>query len=390
MQDQTPDANATSRGKFLGAAALTAATSVLTTATAASAAESGIVLKKSNTDKFPPLGSFTYNLTNSSSGWNGPAGWAKEVNVSNFPISESIAGVHMHLNKGSVRELHWHAIAAEWAYILNGVVLTTVVAPDGTVEENEFQEGDIWYFPKGHGHALQGLTDCDFLLGFDSGHFSEFGTFSITDWISKVPPHVAARNLGVPVEVIKSFPQGEAYIVPGTAPTYPAAMRNTSVKTSALTHKHHLRGVTPHEFDGGEERIVSQNEFPVQSTLTSVLMNLKPGSLRELHWHPNADEWQYINKGHGRVGIFGAHGRYEVKDVGPGDVVFIPQGFGHFIEQRGSDPTELLILFSNPHYQEISISEWLAGNPAEILTANFGINRDMAAKMPKRAFGILG
>jgi oxalate decarboxylase len=389
MQVQTPDANATSRGKFLGAAALTvAATTALTTRTANAASE--FVLKNSNTDKFPPLGTFTYNLTNSSSHWYGPAGWAKEVNVSNFPISQSIAGVHMHLNKGAVRELHWHAVAAEWAYILGGHVLTTVVAPDGTVEENEFQPGDIWYFPKGHGHALQGLTDCDFLLGFDDGNFSEFGTFSITDWISKVPPHVAARNLGVPVEVIKSFPQGEAYIVPGVAPEFPAQLRDPNAKTSALTHRHSLLWATPHEFDGGEERIVSQNEFPIQSTLSSVLMNLKPGSLRELHWHPNADEWQYYNKGRGRVGIFGAHGRYEVKDVGPGDVVFIPQGFGHFIEQLGSDPTEVVVLFSNPQYEEISISQWLAGNPAELLTANFGISREMAAKLPKRVLGILG
>ncbi len=387
MQDQTTGTSAT-RGKFLGTAALAAATTALSAAPAA-AAEPGIVLKASNTDKFPPLGAFTFNLNNSSAGWHGPAGWAKEVNVSNFPISESIAGVHMHLNKGSVRELHWHAIAAEWAYILNGHVLTTVISPDGTVEENEFAEGDIWYFPKGHGHALQGLTDADFLLGFDNGHFSEFGTFSITDWIARTPPEVAARNLGVSVEVIKSFPQGEAYIVPGKAPEYPAPMRSTSMKTSALTHKHHLRGATPKEFKGGAERIVSQTEFPVQSTLTSVLMNLNPGSLREMHWHPNADEWQYINKGAARVGIFGAHGRFEVKEVSQGDVVFIPQGFGHFVEQRGSTPTELIILFSNPHYQEISISEWLAGNPAEVLTANFGITRDLANKMPKGAFGIL-
>jgi oxalate decarboxylase len=127
----------------------------------------------------------------------------------------------------------------------------------------------------------------------------------------------------------------------------------------------------------------------MQSTLTSAIINRRPGSLRELHWHPNADEWQYINKGRGRVGIFGAHGRHEIKEVGEGDVVFIPMGFGHFIEQVGSEPTEIAILFSNPEYQEISISEWLAANPAEILTANFGISRALASELPRRALGIL-
>jgi len=61
----------------------------------------------------------------------------------------------MHLEPGGFREMHWHSIAAEWAYILEGEVRTTVITPDGTTSTDDFETGDIWYFPKGHGHMLQ-------------------------------------------------------------------------------------------------------------------------------------------------------------------------------------------------------------------------------------------
>ena len=73
--------------------------------------------------------------------------------------------------------------------MLEGRCRATVVMPNGQSEIADFGPGDTWYFPRGHGHALQGLGpgECHFLLGFDNGHFSEYGTFSITDWIGHVP-----------------------------------------------------------------------------------------------------------------------------------------------------------------------------------------------------------
>jgi oxalate decarboxylase len=84
-------------------------------------------------------------------------GFSREATVKQLPISEGLAGVSMRLKPGGVRELHWHAKAAEWAFVLKGRVRTTVIAPDGTSETNDFDPGDVWYFPRGHGHALQGM-----------------------------------------------------------------------------------------------------------------------------------------------------------------------------------------------------------------------------------------
>ena len=97
--------------------------------------------------------------------------FGKEVTVEQLPISKGIAGVSMQLEPGVMRELHWHATAAEWAFVLEGRVRTTVIDPQGASETNDFDSGDVWYFPRGHGHMLQCLGDkpCHFILIFDNG-----------------------------------------------------------------------------------------------------------------------------------------------------------------------------------------------------------------------------
>ena len=154
--------------------------------------------------------------------------------------------------------------------------------------------------------------------GFDNGHFSEFGTFSITDWIKTTPRHVLARNLNLPESAFGQMPQKELYIGPGRVPPAVEDIRNADLQPTQASHKFRLGKMAPHVFAGGEERIVTQNEFPIQTTLTAVRMDLKPGALREMHWHPHADEWQFYVKGRARVTIFGSHGRVKTEEFGPG------------------------------------------------------------------------
>ncbi|HEV2183155.1 MAG TPA: cupin domain-containing protein [Candidatus Acidoferrales bacterium] len=342
--------------------------------------------------KEPPLENFKYDL-DASTGFAGEAGTAKEVTVAEFPVSQSIAGVSMVLKPGGIRELHWHAIAAEWAYVIEGNVRTTVLNPKGEAAQDDFGPGDIWYFPKGHPHSIQniGPGDTHFILVFDDGHFSEFGTFSITDWFSQVSPEVLSRDSGLSLRTIAGLPKGEAYITPGRMPPREQTQfRNGDAVISQSAHKFRLLEREPHVWPGGEERIVDSHDFPISKTVVGVIMDLKPGALREMHWHPNADEWQYYIKGRARVGIFGAHGRSKVDEFGPGQVAFIQQGFGHYIEQVGDEPTRILITFPAAEYQEISVSTWLSNNPPELLEDNFGISAEDVAQMPKAKMAIYG
>jgi oxalate decarboxylase len=341
--------------------------------------------------KIEEIETFKFNIE-SQKGWVGEGGSAKEATATEFPISQSIAGVSMRLQPGAIRELHWHALAAEWAYVLEGRCRTTVIAPNGQAEVDDFQVGDTWYFPRGHGHAIQALGsgECHFLLGFDNGHFSEFGTFSVTDWIAHTPAAILSRNLNLPEMALAGFPKRELYIGPGKVP--PDAIeefRNADLEPTQSAHKFRLSKVTPRILEGGEERIVSSKEFPIQTTITAVKMNLKPGALREMHWHPHADEWQYYVKGRARVTIFGSHGRVRTEELEPGNVAFIKQGYGHFVEQIADEPTELLILFNSGVYEEISLSNWLGANPNSILTTNFGVGKDLLDRLPKSEKGIL-
>jgi oxalate decarboxylase len=302
-------------------------------------------------------------------------GVAKEATVKQLPISKGLAGVSMRLAPGVMRELHWHATAAEWAFVVSGRVRATVVDPQGRSETSDFQPGDIWYFPRGHGHVLQclGNEPCFFILVFDNGYFSEFGTFSVSDWMGHVPARVLAKNLRVPESTFQDFPRQEVYFAKGPVPREPAAQPLQGLKPPPLTHRHSLLSQAPlHTFTGGREWRVEAKDFPISQTITGVVLELDAAALRELHWHPNADEWHYLISGRVRVTLFGSRGRYREETLDAGDVGYIPQGYGHSIENVGSDTARILIAFNSGAYETIDLSQLLAAQPVDVLATNFG------------------
>jgi oxalate decarboxylase len=316
--------------------------------------------------------------------WNG--GWAKEATVVQFPVSQTIAGVLMSLVPGGLRELHWHANAAEWAYVIRGQCRVTTIDPKGHSQVVDFGPGDVWYFPRGFGHSIQGIgsEDCLFVLVFDNGYFSEFGTFSISDWLGHTPPEVLAKNLGVPASTFASFPKREVYISKGPVPPpLPADPAPGTLNSGSLSHRYRLLAQRPEVYREGTLRLVSEVEFPISTTMTGAIMRIKPGGLRELHWHPNADEWQYYISGRARMGVFGSNGRVRTDEFTAGDVGYVPQGYGHYIENVGTDDLEFLIVLNNGVYQSISLSAWLASNPHLLLATNFEVPEATFANFPK-------
>ena len=313
--------------------------------------------------------------------------YGKEATTTQLPISKGIAGVSMVLQPGVMRELHWHATAAEWAFVLEGHVRTTLVDPAGHSETNDFAPGDVWYFPRGHGHMLEALGDkpCHFILMFDNGYQSEFGTFSISDWMAQVPTETLAKSLRVPEEKLKNLPEGEVYFAKGVTPPVPAAPPRSGPNPSALTHRYPLLSQAPTGvFDGGREWVVDQSRFPISTTMTGVYFELDPGALRTLHWHPNADEWQYVISGRMRVTMFGAKGRYREEIIEPGWCGYIPQGMGHSIENLDSEMGKILIGLNSGNFQAINLAEWIAGQPDDVIQTNLGLSDDQLAAMPRK------
>ena len=313
--------------------------------------------------------------------------YGKEATVEELPIAKGIAAVSMRLEPGAMRELHWHASAAEWAFVNEGRVRTTVFDPQGNAEINEFNPGDVWYFPRGHGHMLECVGDkpCHFILIFDNGYFSEYGTFSITDWIGRTPKALLAKNFGVPEATFDDFPKQEVYFARGAVPPVKAATPLQGTNLPPQTHKFELLEQNPHAiYTGGREWRVDSSRFPISKTITGVVLDLEPGALRGLHWHPTADELQYLLAGKISVTLFGSSGRVRTETLEKGDVCYIPQGYGHSVENVGDKPCRVLIGLNTGVYQTIDLSHWIAGNPPDVLATNFGKPAALFEKFPRR------
>lgn len=312
---------------------------------------------------------------------------AKEVTVTQLPISKGMAGVTMRLAPGAMRELHWHATAAEWAYVVSGRVRTTAFDPHGNAETNDYDPGDIWYFPRGHGHMLECLGDqpCHFVLIFDNGYFSEFGTFSISDWIGHTPAALLAKNFNLPAATFDGFPTEEVYFARGARPPATPAAPLQGNRMSPETHRAQLTSAAPTgRFRGGRAWLLDAKRFPISKTITGAVFEIDRGGMRTLHWHPNADEWQYVISGRASVTMFGSGGRWRAETLAQGDVGYIPQGYGHSIENTGDTPLKILVALNSGDYQEIDLGQWMAGNPADVLATNFGRPAATFRRFPTR------
>lgn len=317
----------------------------------------------------------------------GAGGTTRGASVHEFPASQGIAGVSMRLEPGSMREMHWHANAAEWGYVLTGNCRTTILHPDGSSATDTFAPGDVWYFPRGWGHSIQGIGpgECHFILIFDNGDFSEDHTFSVTDWLSRTPPAVVAQSLGLSLDQVAQLPKGEAYFAQGPVPddrSPDATARQSPALVS--THRYPLLAQQPRRVaGGGTQRTVTVEEFPISTGMAGSLLEIEPGAMRELHWHPNADEWQYYIEGSAEMGVFLAEGQAVIDQFEAGDVGYAPMGAGHYIKNTGTGMLRVLVGFNNGHYEANDLSAWIGSNPLDVLATNLGVSRETAAQLPR-------
>ncbi|UQZ48962.1 oxalate decarboxylase [Bacillus halotolerans] len=134
---------------------------------------------------------------------------------------------------------------------------------------------------------------------------------------------------------------------------------------------------------GGYAREVTVRELPISENLASVNMRLKPGAIRELHWHKEA-EWAYMIYGKARVTIVDEKGRSFIDDVGEGDLWYFPSGLPHSI-QALEEGAEFLLVFDDGSFSENStfqLTDWLAHTPKEVIAANFGVTEKEIANLP--------
>jgi oxalate decarboxylase len=304
-------------------------------------------------------------------------GWTRQVTVRELGVATTIAGTNMRLNRGSVREMHWHK-ASEWAYMLYGNARITAVDAQGRNFVDDVGVGDLWYFPSGIPHSLQGLEPdgAEFLLVFDDGSFDEYNTFNISDWFKHTPNEVLGKNFGVSAALFGHTPDpGDLYIFSAQVPGPLGADKIPGATAAPQTFSHRLMAQEPIKTSSGTVRISDSRNFPVNTTTAAALVEVKPGGLREMHWHPNADEWQYYIEGQGRMGVFGASGQARTFDFQAGDVGYVPFAMGHYIENTGTTPLRLLEMFKSSYYADLSLDTWMALTPPELVQAHLNLDR---------------
>ena len=315
-------------------------------------------------------------------------GWSREVTVRELPVSKDMAGVNMRLTAGGVRELHWHT-ADEWAIVLYGSARITAIDRDGKSFVADTKKNDLWYFPSGIPHSIQGLDPdgTEFMLVFDDGNFSESETVLLSDSMAHLPREVLSKNFGVAEAALNNLPKHELFILQTTVPGPLEADQNAAageLGKSSENFAFRTMEIPPTKLTkGGEVRIVDSSIFKASTNVAMAMVTVRPGGMRELHWHPNADEWQYYIAGKGRMTVVATGNKARTMDFQAGDVGYVEKTLLHYVENTGTTDLIFLEMFKSSFYQDLSLSEWLAHTPPELVMAHLNIDKPTLDAIPR-------
>jgi oxalate decarboxylase len=316
-------------------------------------------------------------------------GWARQITQDDFKISTTIAGVNMRLGPGGVRELHWHQ-QAEWAVMTYGNCRVTILDENGRPAVADVKEGDLWYFPAGLPHSLQGLEPdgAEFVLAFDNGESSEFNTLLVSDWLAHTPPEVLAKNFGVPEEAFKNIPLHNKWIYQSNIPAPPLATVEAQIAAAAGKPPNpfvfRLGDMPPNQkTKSGTVRVADSTNFLVSKTIAATQVTVKSGGLRAMHWHPNADEWTYIVRGTARMTVFNTGPAAITANFHAGDIGYVKKGLGHYVENTGQTDLVYMEVFRAERFEEVSLSDWLAHSPVDMVAETLNLDPSVIARFPK-------
>jgi len=146
-----------------------------------------------------------------------------------------------------------------------------------------------------------------------------------------------------------------------------------------FTHK--MLDQEPRNTTGGQVRITDSTNFPISKTIAAAHLDIHPGAMREMHWHPNADEWSFFIRGRARVTIFASEGNARTFDYMAGDVGIVPRNMGHFIENLSDDePLEILEIFRADQFHDFSLFQWMGETPRKQVTDHLFANDEKSGR----------
>src|SRR3569833_3340212 len=111
----------------------------------------------------------------------------------------------------------------------------------------------------------------------------------VDDWLEHTPKEVIAKNFGVNISVINNLPTSDPYILNGTISNGTVKTGSGGTLSGASSFGYHTLQHAPENVPGNKNNNKKNKttKNPNTKTKTTTNMTLKPGALRELHWHPN-------------------------------------------------------------------------------------------------------
>jgi oxalate decarboxylase len=304
------------------------------------------------------------------------------ANKRNFSLLKGMALYSLRLYSGGVREPHWHPNAAELSYCISGKALMTIFSPGAGHDAFTVDTGEIVYVPKGYLHHIENINhgETKFVIAFNHESPEDIGISGST---SSMTDNVLGATFGLQSEYFGNFKKTSQDVLITSRSNI-----NDNVTTYQKIpnyHKFDLKGFQPTvQSRGGTVSLGNANNFGILSGLACYLLTLKPKGIREPHWHPNAAELDYVISGRGRMTIFSPGDSVDTFEVGPGEIVFIPSAYFHYIENvNTSEDMQFAVFFNHERPEDIGISGAFGAYSNEVLGSIFGLQPKILDVLPK-------
>ena len=305
------------------------------------------------------------------------------VNKNNFSLLKGMAFYLLKLDIEGVREPHWHPNAAELSYCLSGNALVTIFSPGAGHDTFTVKEGEIVYIPRGYLHHIENINQGEtiFAIAFNHEMPEDIGLSGST---GSMADRVLGATFGVESEYFGKFKKSSHGLIITSKSN---SLKNNSVANQQIPnyHKFNLKGYPPTvQSKGGTVSLGNANSFEILNGLACYLLTLKPKGIREPHWHPNAAELDYVISGRALMTIFSPGDKVDTFEVGTNEIVFIPPGYFHYIENLDSDEDmQFAVFFNDERPEDIGISGALGAYSNDVLGSLFGIETKVLDSLPK-------
>jgi oxalate decarboxylase len=304
------------------------------------------------------------------------------ANENNFSLLKGMALYSLRLDSGGIREPHWHPNAAELSYCLAGRALMTIFSPGAGHDTFTVDPGEIVYVPRGYLHHIDNINqgDTKFAIAFNHELPEDIGisgsTASMTD-------RALGATFGLSSEYFGSFKKSSQDVLITT--------KSNTVEPTTIYHKipnyhkFNLKAFPPTvQSRGGTVSLGNANNFRILEGLACYLLTLKPKGIREPHWHPNAAELDYVITGRGRMTVFSPGDKVDTFEVGPGEIVFVPSAYFHYIENvNANEDLQFAVFFDHERPEDIGLSGAFGAYSNEILGSVFGLQPKVLDSLPK-------